>query len=525
MSLLILSLFLSLSGIQASGQDKYPRNTAADILHYDFTIALNDSTDEIRANASIIVRFIKESDSISFDLTNRASDKTGMSVNNVTVDSLPVKWSQKGDHIKVIFNSSAPVNDTLRISMGYSGIPSDGLIISNNKFGRRVFFSDHWPDRAHNYLPCIDHPYDKASVDFIITAPVHYNVVSNGVITEEKTTGKYKTTHWSESAPISTKVMAFAAAEFAIDEAGSVDNVPVSSWVFPENSDEGFRDYKAALGPLRFYIGLLGKYPFEKLANIQSKTIYGGMENAGAIFYAENSVTGRGLAELLMAHEIAHQWFGNTVTEDDWFHVWLSEGFATYLTNMYIESAYGEERFRAQMASDRKEIIDFHEENKKPVVDTTVTDLMNLLNVNSYQKGAWALHMLRNEVGDESFIRGLRLYYERYYQSNALTMDFQEVMEEVSGKDLNKFFRQWLWTEGFPVLKIHDEKVNRSTREIIIEQTQEPVFEFNIELQVQTPSGSQKITVPVKDRITRFEVKSKENLIITPDPEVKLLFN
>jgi aminopeptidase N len=525
LSLLVLSFLLSFSRNPSYGQDGYPRNTAADILHYDFAIALNDSTDEIRADAYVIVRFLKQSDSLSLDLTDRNAENKGMLVNDVTANSDPVKWKHSGDHIIVYFNNPVPASDTANISIGYSGVPVDGLIISKNEFGKRVFFSDHWPDRAHNYLPCIDHPYEKASVDFIITAPIRYNVVSNGLIKEEKTTGKYKTTHWSESSPISTKVMAFGAAEFAVDQAGVVDNVPVTTWVFKENMEEGFRDYKAALKPLKFYIGLIGKYPFEKLANVQSKTIYGGMENAGAIFYAEKSVTGKGLAELLMAHEIAHQWFGDTVTENDWFHIWLSEGFATYLTNMYIESAYGEERFRSQMASDRKEIIDFHAENHKPVVDTTVTNLMDLLNVNSYQKGAWALHMLRNEVGDSLFIKGLHLYYKEYFQSNALTSDFRRVMEEVSGKDLDRFFRQWLYTEGFPVLKIHEGKVNRVTREIIIEQTQEPLFEFSIELLVQTSSGNRAITVPVKERITKIEVKSKEKLIITPDPEVKLLYN
>jgi aminopeptidase N len=522
---LLSLLVLSLCGFYSFGQDKYPRNSATDIIHYSFSITLNDSTNEIDGNAVLSMHFLKASDSISLDFTNKNVDSTGMSVLGAVANSEPAKWKHLGDHITIFFNSTVAANDTANISIKYHGIPSDGLIISENKFGKRVFFSDHWPNRAHNYLPCIDHPYDKASVDFIITAPAHYKIVANGLVTEEETNGKYKTTHWTESSPISIKVMAFGAAEFAVDEAGIVDNIPVSSWVFNENREEGFRDYKAALKPLKFYIDLIGKYPFEKLANIQSKTIYGGMENAGAIFYAENSVTGKGLAEFLMAHEIAHQWFGNTVTEKDWYHVWLSEGFATYLTNMYIESAYGEDQFRALMEADRKLIIDDYQKNKKPVLDTTITDLMDLLSINSYQKGAWILHMLRNEVGNDAFIKGLRLFYERYYQSNVLTNDFQIVMEEASGKDLNKFFRQWLYTEGFPVLKIYDEKLKRGLREIIIEQTQEQLFEFSIELKVQTSSGSRVITVLVKDRTTKFEVKSKESLIITPDPNVKLLYN
>ncbi len=133
------------------------------------------------------------------------------------------------------------------------------------------------------------------------------------------------------------------------------------------------------------------------------------MENASCIFYAENSVTGKGKAEDLMAHEIAHQWFGNSVTENDWHHIWLSEGFATYLTAVYQEKTYGKEKLDETMKSARDRVIGFYLRSPRPVVDTTVTDLMKLLNANSYQKGAWVLHMLRRELGDDLFWKGMRL--------------------------------------------------------------------------------------------------------------------
>jgi aminopeptidase N len=147
----------------------------------------------------------------------------------------------------------------------------------------------------------------------------------------------------------------------------------------------------------------IAPYPYKKLANVQSKTIFGGMENANAIFYFENSVTDTGI-EALMTHEIAHQWFGNSASEKDWSHLWLSEGFATYMTHLYLEEKYGEDSFNNRREADREKVIAFSKTRNTPVSDTSASNnLMQLLNANSYQKGGWVLHMLRRKVGD-SFI-------------------------------------------------------------------------------------------------------------------------
>jgi aminopeptidase N len=277
--------------------------------------------------------------------------------------------------------------------------------------------------------------------------------------------------------------------------------------------------------PLEFLCRLIGTYPYEKLANVQSKTIYGGLENAGAIFYSENSVTGHGKAERLIAHELAHQWFGDCVTEADWHHVWLSEGFATYLTSLYIESVCGRESFLSDMIRSRHQIIQYDAKKSKPVIDTSVLNLMDLLNVNSYQKGAWILHMLRCETGDEDFIKGLRLYYARFKNSNALSSDFISVMEEVSGKDLGVFFRQWLYTAGQPELKIwHRSGKKTGMTEIFIEQQQDQLFVFNLELLIKESSAERLEKVIINERLTRIFVPVKAVTAITPDPDVKLLF-
>jgi aminopeptidase N len=350
-------------------------------------------------------------------------------------------------------------------------------------------------------------------------------VVGSGVLKEIiAESGKRKLTHWSESQPLPVKVMAFGAASFSISETGTVNNIPVSSWVFPENGAEGKYDYSVAVKPLAYYCDIIGEYPYEKLANVQSKTIYGGLENASCIFYAENSVTGKGNAESLIAHEIAHQWFGDCVTETDWHHIWLSEGFATYLTSMYFESVKGNEALKKDMSSTRDRILRFWERNKKPVIDSTITDLMALLSVNSYQKGAWVLHMLRHETGDRDFIKGLKLFYSRFRNSNALTEDFKNVMEEASGKDLDNFFRQWLYMPGQPELRISVSQKRRVKSEIIIEQVQENLFTFNLEVKLVSKGETSILKIPVNQRITKVNVKNIGKTEITPDPNVCLLF-
>lgn len=509
-----------------SAHDGYLRNSKVDVLHYEFSVALNDSTDRIEGRALIQIKIIQQTDSISFDLMSVNSDGKGMEVSSVLFHSHEIKWKQGAERLTLFFGNPLKQNDTAEVVIEYGGVPSDGLIISKNKFGNRTFFSDNWPDRAHCYLPCIDHPYDKASVDFIITAPDKYKIVASGILTEESDLpGPTTVTHWSETVPLATKVMAFGASGFATQLAGIVNNVPVWTWVYPENRKEGFFDYSVAVKPLAYYSTLIGPYPYKKLANVQSKTIYGGLENAATIFYSERSVTGQGRAEGLIAHEIAHQWFGNCVTEDDWHHIWLSEGFATYLTSLYFESQQGRERLNSDMKSARNRVLRYNENNQTPVVDTTITKLMDLLNANSYQKGAWVLHMLRREIGDDFFFKGLRLYYERFYNSNALSNDFEKVMEDVSGKDLHKFFQQWLFTQGQPELKIGQEQSKKKGMiEVSIEQKQSPLFEFNLELLIKDISGERIINVAVKERVTKIEVNAAIDALVAPDPNINLLF-
>jgi aminopeptidase N len=525
MKKLFFSVCLFLTAFAVSAQ----RNI--DVLHYRYEIELNDKNDTIIGLAS--VSFTSKVELTTFYLDLIIAEKTGKGMIVSKVDfndpnlSTP-KFKQETD--KLIITVTTPINkgESVSVFIYYKGIPADGLIISKNKYGNRTFFSDNWPNRAHNWIPCVDDPADKATVEFIVTAPAHYQVISNGIkIEETNLSGNTKLTHWKEDVPLPTKVMVIGAADFAVADAGKINNcIPVSTWVYPENKTEGFYDYAIAKDILAFFDSYIGPYAYKKLANVQSKTMFGGMENAGAIFYAEETVNGKRTEERLIAHEIVHQWFGDMATEKSFAHLWLSEGFATYLSYIYLESRYGTEKLTAAMKEDRDVVIDFVRSSKRPVVDST-KDYMSLLNANSYQKGGWVLHMLRRELGDSVFKKAVREYYATYAGKNADTKDLQKVFEKVSGKNLEQFFKQWLYTNENPRLEIkwkYDAKQKKVA--ITVTQLQPTVFSFPVEIRLgnKRTSGQQLAKLNISKKTEIFTLPATEAVVgINIDPHTSLL--
>lgn len=508
------------------------------MLHYRFELEVSDKSDTLYGQASIKLVFKNQPHPLSFALQTVGKVGKGMQITSVELNQPRGPFE---DHIEMgtkktfVFlheNNSVliPVanyktGDTALLTVNYQGIPDDGLIVSKNKYGDRTFFSDNWPNRAHHWLPCVDRPDDKASFEFIVHAPSYYDVVSNGVKVEEKEEGNgMKLTHWKEDTPLPTKVMVIGVAKFATKVfAESPKDVPVSAWVYPQDSAKGFYDYALTTDILQFFSDYIAPYPYKKLANVQSKTIFGGMENASCIFYAESSVTGNRSEEDLYAHEIAHQWFGDMASEKSFAHLWLSEGFATYMTDVYFEHKYGKEAMSKRLQKEREEAIAFAKNSTHAVVDST-TNLMSLLNANSYQKGAWVLHMLRQEVGDSAFQKIIQTYYNQYKGGNADTRDFEAVAENVSGKDLRWFFDQWLYRPGVPKLSFH-KVVDADGVSLVVEQFQKEPYRFTLPVSVDVPGVKEFVRLyPVASRKQILRLSSDKNATIKFSPADVLLY-
>ena len=438
--------------------DTYPRQPGVDVENYRFELALSDDSDEIVGRTTITVRFVADGvESLTLDLVGKASPEAehGLEVGGVRWLDVAgeATYRFEGDRLTIRRLEPMPAGEVARVQVDYRGQPATGLVIGDTKHGDRSFFSDNWPTKARHWLPTIDHPYDKARSEMVVTAPAHYQVVSNGLLIEETDLADgRRLTHWRQSVPIPVWLNALGVARFAVQHLGEVEGVPVQTWVFAPDRDPGFHDFAVPTPhALEFFADRIGPYSYEKLANVQSNSVGGGMESATAIFYGADSVTGERTERWrnVIIHEVAHHWWGNSVTEADWDDVWLSEGFATYFTTLFVEHAYGRDEMLELLEASRDYIFEFAAENPDyTIVHDNLDDMSRVLTRNIYQKGGWTLHMLRELVGDEPFWAGIRAYYARHRDGSATTADFRRAMEEASGRDLEVFFDQWLRRGG-----------------------------------------------------------------------------
>ncbi len=520
---LFVSILLSFHNVFAQGYED--RFSTIDVLNYKFSLTLTDESNEIEGIAEITIKFKKPTTSFNLDLVKNEMESTGMMVSSIVENGKQICYSQQNDLLFVTVDLTQK-NDVKTYVITYHGIPLDGLIISNNKYGDRTFFGDNWPDRAKNWLPVVDHPADKATVDWNITAPSYYQTIGNGLLVERTNLNDTQTfTRWKMDEPIPTKVMVIGVARFATEYLKEINSISVSSWVYPQDRDLGFKDLASAVPILEFMMTHVGDYPFKKLANIESKTRFGGMENAGNIFYNEKHISGNSEFEDVIAHEIAHQWFGDSASELNWYHVWLSEGFSTYLENLYFEDHYGRESFVHKMKKDREKALNFEKQSLSPIVDTSETDYFKLLSPNTYEKGAWLLHMLRRQLGDDLFWKGIKTYYEEYKYDNALSEDFERVIETVSGKDFSSFFKQWLYQTGHPKLDVQWENKNNELK-IKVKQIQNNLFTFPLDIRITFDDGTSDIkTFQFKERLEqKILTILKKVSSIELDPNTWLFF-
>jgi aminopeptidase N len=459
-----------------------PYRPAFDVLDYSMTIDLPDTGSTIHANATLTVMRTSRSDTLLLDLLD-------LTVDRVLVDGRPVKFGRSPALIAIPLMGKRTENARFVVSVDYGGAVRDGLIVRTDSAGRWTYFGDNWPNRARHWIPSIDHPSDKATVMWRVRAPVGRTVVANGKLVSTQAVrdarGAERTEWlWRESRPVPVYVMVIAAAPLDRYDLGDTDCglaelqrcIPQYVYTAPEQDAAMPGPFARAGEIVQLFSSLVGKFPYEKLAHVQSSTRFGGMENASAIFYAEGLFHRRWADDRVIAHETAHQWFGDAVTEREWPHLWLSEGFATYFAALWARAARGDSAFHQEMSTMRSAVLaDTVSVVKRPVVDTIETELMALLNRNSYEKGGFVLHMLRGQVGERAFFAALRGYYSKYRHVTAVTDDLRAEMERASGQNLGWFFDQWLHRPGYPEISA-DWRYDAGTHEIVLGMTQSDRF-------------------------------------------------
>ncbi len=481
---LIILLISALSSLSTFA-DTYVRQPSVDVIHYDISIQLSDSSNAIAGIAKIQALIRGES------ATGMWLDLADMSVSKVLVGGMTRSFKCNEGRLSFEFDHAYIRNDMVDIEVRYRGKPGDGLLFGKNKYGRRVVFAENWPDKAHHWFPSIDHPSDKASVSFTVTAPDKYEVIANGLL--KKTAllpSNRKMTQWAETKSIPTYCMVVGIGEFSLLRS-TKDTLPLTWYVYPQDSQAASVKFRRTDQMISYFEKLLGPYPYDKLAQVESTIRLGAMENSNTIFYGEDLFGS--LSEEPVAHELAHQWFGDSITESDWDQLWLSEGFATYLEALFYEHVNGPEAMTRAMERHTTRILSYRQSMDRPIIDPLQTDLMKKLSPLTYEKGAWVLHMLRGMLGDKAFFAGLHQFYVQYAGGNISTADFQKAMELAGGLDLKHFFQQWLYEPGLPEYRISWQwDQSAGNLDVFVQQTQlRGLFDMPVEIRVAAGNRSE----------------------------------
>jgi aminopeptidase N len=500
--------------------------------HYILNITLNDQLSEITsASAQVNVLIVRPTNVIDFDFGD-------LTTTAVTLNSKPLLFEHKSGKLKVTLPATATAGTRLTLTIAYHGKPKAGLLLAADKDGKPSAVGDNWPDQVHHWIPTFDHPSAKATVTFNITAPEQEEVVANGRLAHVETTaGGQRTWTYSQGTPIPPYCMIIAVGQFARVEPTQKALTPLSYYVPLSERHLAEKGFSPTIPSLEFFTQTVAPYPYDKLAMIVGATRFGGMENSSAIVFTSNLLSRSGADGVnktygipaanvgLIAHEIAHQWFGDSVTESTWADLWLSEGFATYFAGLFLQRYEGEDAFQEYMKNAARSIFEYERMKRTPIHDRDTENLLELLNANNYQKGAWVLHMLRSNLGDEVFFRGIRNYYEAHKHSVANTEDLRAALEQASGKNLRGFFTRWVYDSGHPQYELTWQWLSRKDLRVVLKQLQPGnAFLDSVPITITTSTGKRDIvlkptskqfieTIPLRENPTNLDVDPRNTLL------------
>lgn len=488
-----------------------------DVLAYDISLTVFPDSDKIEA-----VTGIKLSALISIE-NNLLFDFSGLQVDSVLMDMELVQSFLQDELLSVQLPQTVIAGDTHFVQIYYQGTPLKGLYFRQNSEGNSVIYTHNEPYDAHFWFPCKDDPSDKATLDMKITIPGQFTLISNGSLVAQSNAGPLFTLHhWKEDYPIATYLISFAAGPYTIVTDSYISDeviMPLDYYVYPSDLERGREALGMAKEMLDFYSSYIGEYPFllDKYAMVEVPLREAAaMENQTATTMGDFVMDD----ENIIAHELAHQWWGDALTPDSFVDIWLNEGFATYFDALFTEYKYGYDaflirmdQFRGQMNSDGS--LPF------PIYDPPPEHLFGRA---VYLKGAWVLHMLRMEVGDSLFKEICQHYSDNYKYLNVNTLNFKRSAEIISNKNLSLFFDQWLNYGGMPII-IGEWQQNNNVIDLSLRQDQtEPVYKFDLEVLVKGVSKDTLLEIPLADKLTYYQIFFTEPVIqVLIDPNKKIL--
>lgn len=455
--MMILITLLIVSGAHAQeqgdegiGDPYFPQlgNTGYDVRHYTIDLDVDVEENTITGTTTIEANATENLETFNLDFV-------GFEISDVTVNDQPVEWEREPHELIVQPANPLPAGD-FTISVTYSGEPtgesSTGIpfLLGWTNFGGGIFVASE-PDGAASWYPVNDHPLDKATYTFRITVPDPYVVAANGLLQDTVENGDTTTYIWEMDDPMASYLATVNIDEFVEHTDESPDGTPIRNYWLADIAEQAEVNFGRTGEMIDFFSETFGPYPFDAYGVVVADADFPfALETQSLSLFSKSWLGAGGDLDITVAHELSHQWFGNSVSLASWQDIWLNEGFATYASWLWMEHDMGSETFERNineaytlMKSPRGAGIFGPPGDPSP---------SNLFGGGVYYRGAMTLHALRVEVGDEAFFEIMTTYYDRFQHSNASTEDFITAAEEVSGQDLEAFFNGWLYEEEIPDL-------------------------------------------------------------------------
>ncbi|HKW65270.1 MAG TPA: M1 family aminopeptidase [Candidatus Acidoferrum sp.] len=496
-------------------------------------------------HSRIALRFDVEQKKVIGDVTHSLSvlrdgtskiwfDSVGLSIQSVTVNKSPAKFETTADKLIVPLPEAAKAGDKFDVAIRYEGKPTKGMyfILPDKDYPDRPkqIWTQGESEDTRYYLPTYDYPNDRLTTETILTVPASWITVSNGKLISVADAGKgLKTWTWRESVPSSTYLITVVAGEF--DEVkDSWRAIPVTYYAPKGRGDRLSVNYSRTPAMIDLFSKKLGlDYPWEKYAQVMvDDFVAGGMENSSATTNTSSSLNHAKIAaELytdeddLISHELGHQWFGDLVTCKDWGDIWLNEGFATFMETVWTEAHYGKDQEDYRRWEEMRYWFEDSKLFNKPIVRHDFADSSEF-DGNAYTKGGLVLYMLRHQLGEDAFYRGLKHYLEVNRGKNVVTADLAKAMEESSHTNVDQFFSQWLYGAGAPKFDLsYSYDSDKHQVALTAKQTQKVegrvgLFHVPVAVEITTSSGPKlyDITVSKAEQVFTFPADSAPLMVL-----------
>jgi len=432
----------AVSGVEDSYFGK-SGNGGYDVLEYRLALTIDPTSGSLAGECGIDAQATQTLESLHLDYA-------GPDIASVEVDNVPADFKHRGGELIIFPATPHSEGQIFEVLVSYSGVPKPLETCYGPHGWLRegdTIYTLGEPQGALAWYPVNDHPSDKATYRFELTVPDPYVAVASGMLVETRSDEVDRTYVWEMDRPLASYVAAVSVGRYELEETQVRDGLTIRNYFPPDLDAEARSVFASTEEILRFYEATFGPYPFDAYGVVvPNATCYVGMENQTLSLFGREAVRlmvenddGR---DIMVPHELAHQWFGNSVTLSSWQDIWLNEGFSTYASWLWLEHKYGEEALLAEIQENRDWL------NGQDQVLCGDPGADHLFSSTVYYRGALTLHALRLKLGDDVFFDILRQWNERYKLSNACTEDFIALAEEMGGVELSPFFNEWLCEDG-----------------------------------------------------------------------------